>query len=401
MEGRTCQFIASHQMSVIKQKSKRVLLITPDFPPAIGGIQNLLYNVCSYSRHHEIYVIAPKIGQSKGFDASQPFEIHRVPSITRLGRNKQFAFLALSKALQICNKRGVKLIYCGHIVAGITGLLLKRLCNLPYIVHTYALEITQAKNQKLVASILQNADRIITISEFTKASILKLGVNCETIRKVLPGICLDEFHPDVDASNIIDKYNLSGKKGILTIGRLDANEQYKGQDMVIKAMPDILQAVPSAVYVIGGDGSDRGRLENLANEVGVSDKVLFTGWIPEAEKPAFYSTCDVFAMPSRAIAQNGNVKAEGFGIVYIEANACGKPVIGGNSGGVPDAVIDGVTGLLVEPTSPKAIGDAIIKLLTNPEMAKQLGENGRKRALRELSAEKMAQNIEAVFEEVG
>ena len=397
-------------MSLIKQKSKRVLLITPDFPPAIGGIQNLLYNVCSYSRHHEIYVIAPKIGQSKGFDASQLFEIHRVPSITRLGRNKQFAFLALSKALQICNKRGVKLIYCGHIVAGITGLLLKRLCNLPYIVHTYALEITQAKNQKLVVSILQNADRIITISEFTKASILKLGVDCGKIRKVLPGICLDEFHPDVDASNIIDKYNLSGKKGILTIGRLDANEQYKGQDMVIKAMPDILQAVPSAVYVIGGDGSDRKRLENLANEVGVSDKVLFTGWIPEAEKPAFYSACEVFAMPSREIVQKsplppffkgGSVKAEGFGIVYIEANACGKPVIGGNSGGVPDAVIDGVTGLLVEPTSPKAIGYAIIKLLTNPEMAKQLGENGRKRALRELSAEKMAQNIEAVFEEVG
>jgi phosphatidylinositol alpha-1,6-mannosyltransferase len=253
----------------------------------------------------------------------------------------------------------------------------------------------------LVVSILQNADRIITISEFTKASILKLGVDCGKIRKVLPGICLDEFHPDVDASNIIDKYNLYGKKGILTIGRLDANEQYKGQDMVIKAMPDILQVVPSAVYVIVGDGSDRERLENMANEVGVSDKVLFTGWIQEAEKPAFYSACDVFAMPSRAIAQNGNVKAEGFGIVYIEANVCGKPVIGGNSGGVPDAVLDGVTGLLVEPNSPKAIGDAIIKLLTNPEMAKRLGENGRKRALSELSAEKMAQNVEAVFEEVG
>ena len=389
--------------------SKKVLLITPDFPPVLGGIQNLLYNVCLYSRHHEIYVIAPKIGQHKGFDALQPFEIHRVPSITRLGRNKQFVLFALSKALQICKKRGVKLIYCGHIVAGITGLLLKRLCNLPYIVHTYALEIMQAKNQKLVASILQNADRIITISEFTKAAILKLGVNCGKIRKVLPGICLDEFHPDVDASGIIDKYNLSEKKVILTIGRLDANEQYKGQDMVIKAMPDILHAVPSAVYAIGGDGSDRGRLENLAKEVGVADKVLFTGWIPEAEKPAFYAACEVFAMPSREMVQKsplppffkgGSVKAEGFGIVYIEANACGKPVVGGKSGGVPDAVIDGVTGLLVEPNSPKAIGDAIIKLLTDAEMSRQLGENGRKRALRELSAEKMAQNIEAVFQEV-
>lgn len=380
--------------------AKKILLITPDFPPVFGGIQNVLYNICLHSRHHIIYVIAPKIGQYRDFDVSQPFEIYRVPSMTRLWHNKQFVLLALLRALQICNKRGIKTIYCGHIVAGVVGLLLKKLHNIPYIIHTYALEIMQAKNKKLIASVLQNADRVITISEFTKSAIIRLGVDCEKIRKVLPGICLDEFHPDINPSIVVDKYNLSGKKVILTIGRLDANEQYKGQDMIIQAMPEILKNVPNAVYMIGGAGSDRKRLEYLAKEVGVMGKVLFIGQIPAEEKLAFYAACDVFAMPSREIIQNGSIKAEGFGIVYIEANACGKPVIGGNSGGIPDAIIDGVTGLLVNPNSVEAIGNGIIKLLTDIEMSKQLGENGRKRVLRELSTEKMVQNIEAIFEEV-
>jgi glycosyltransferase involved in cell wall biosynthesis len=155
---------------------------------------------------------------------------------------------------------------------------------------------------------------------------------------------------------------------LLTVARLDASERYKGMDLVIQALPQVLTAVPDTRYVIVGDGDDRPRLESLAQAVGVTEHVCFAGVKVGDELAKYYETCDVFVMPSRA---------EGFGIVFLEAMAFGKPVIGGKHGGTPDVVRDGVTGFLVEYGDVDGLAARILSLLQDEGLQKQMGQAGR------------------------
>jgi phosphatidylinositol alpha-1,6-mannosyltransferase len=152
-------------------------------------------------------------------------------------------------------------------------------------------------------------------------------------------------------------------------------QRRKGQDKVIEALPRIKQAVPQVKYVMVGTGEVHESLIALARQLGVEDSVVFAGNILDQDLAAYYSACDVFLMPCREI--DGDV--EGFGIVYLEAGAAGKPVIGGKTGGTDDAIVDGVTGLRVDGTSCDEIADAAIRLLSTPHKAKEMGQNGRQR----------------------
>jgi len=155
---------------------------------------------------------------------------------------------------------------------------------------------------------------------------------------------------------------------LLTVARLDASEQYKGMDTVIQALPQVLTVVPDTRYVIVGDGNDRPRLESLAKAVDVAEHVFFVGVTGHDELVKYYEACDVFVMPSHA---------EGFGIVFLEAMAFGKPVIGGNHGGTPDVIRDGVTGFLVEYGDIDGLTSRILSLLQNEELRQKMGQTGR------------------------
>jgi phosphatidylinositol alpha-1,6-mannosyltransferase len=157
----------------------------------------------------------------------------------------------------------------------------------------------------------------------------------------------------------------------------------KGQDKVIEALPLIKREIPDIRYVICGRGNDEARLRRIAAEKGVAGEVVFAGFVPNEERGAFYDACDVYVMPSREIPEKGDI--EGFGMTYLEANSFGKPVIGGMSGGVSEAVIDGVTGLLVDPCDVEAIAGACIRLLRDPVLAGRLGRQGRDRVVREFN----------------
>ena len=169
----------------------------------------------------------------------------------------------------------------------------------------------------------------------------------------------------------------------------------KGHNYVIKSLPLIKAKVPEAHYVIVGEGWLKPYCQKLAEKLGVISDISFVGSVPDKELRKWYQICDIFVMVSRDSTIDGG--AEGFGIVYLEANAYGKPVVGGRAGGVPDAIIDNVTGLLVNPENEMEITETIVKLLANPELAKKLGEQGRKRVLQDLSWEKVGGKVEKVL----
>jgi phosphatidylinositol alpha-1,6-mannosyltransferase len=182
---------------------------------------------------------------------------------------------------------------------------------------------------------------------------------------------------------------------ILTVGNL---VERKGHDMVISALPEVQKVIPDVTYLVVGDGRYRSNLEQLAVTRGVRDRVVFAGQVPEKELPEIYSLCDVFVMPARERLDECDV--EGFGLVYLEANACGKPVIGGRSGGIPDAIVDGVTGLLVDPHDPIEIANALIQLLRDRELSTKMGHEGRKRVVRDFTWERIARQVQGILDSV-
>jgi glycosyltransferase involved in cell wall biosynthesis len=211
-------------------------------------------------------------------------------------------------------------------------------------------------NNALRQKSLRKADLILAISRYTRDWLIEReGVNPQRVQLLAPTYTAEQFSICSKPQRLMQKYGLTAQTPvILTVCRLAEEERYKGYDQIIKAMPQILRQVPNARYVLAGKGPDRPRIEKLIAEVGVQDAVTLAGFVPDEELADHYNLCDLFAMPS---------KAEGFGIVYLEALACGKPALAGNKDGSRDALADGELGLLVDPDSTTDIAEAIISVL--------------------------------------
>jgi glycosyltransferase involved in cell wall biosynthesis len=202
-------------------------------------------------------------------------------------------------------------------------------------------------------------DRVIDVSGFTRDRIAEWsGLPSDRFR-ILPN-CIDRtlFAPGPPDPALQARYGLSGRKVLMTLARLAERERYKGVDEVLEVLPRLIREVPDLVYLVIGEGPDRRRLEAKSAELGLSDRVMFTGYIPEDEKAAHYRLADAFAMPGRG---------EGFGIVYLEALACGIPVLGSRIDGSRDALLDGRLGLLVDPRDPEDVLSGLRRLLTRPK----------------------------------
>jgi len=228
--------------------------------------------------------------------------------------------------------------------------------------------------EKLRFFYLSKADKFIILSsDFTKKVLKEHGLDGKAI-VIRPGLSLDRRVDEGFKNSLVSKYGLSGKKVLLSISRL---EEHKGIGRIIRAMPLVLGKVPGLVYLIGGSGSEEETLKRSVQELGLEGTVKFVGQIKEEEMAAYYDLCDIFVL---ANIQTKEGVVDGYGVVFIEAGSMGKPVIGGRVGGVPEAVIDGETGILVDGTNKEEIAKAIIKVLENPELARKLGENGKRRA---------------------
>ncbi len=267
----------------------------------------------------------------------------------------------------------------------------------------YALEITDRRFMPLTRLILRNADKIITISDYTKNILRTLGIDDIRIEIIHPPISNGFFasinSKVISREYIRNRYSLSDGKIILTVARLTELQRYKGIDMVIKALSIVKRRYGDFYYIICGRGELKEFYLKLAVEYGLGDKVIITT-VSDEDLPLLYMACDLFIMPSREEQSPKGVLAEGFGIVFLEANACGKPVIGGRSGGIPDAVLDGETGILVDPKNVDEIANAIIKLLTDEELAEEMGRKGRERVLREFTVDVAVKKLMKVIDEV-
>ncbi len=356
----------------------KTLWVTSDFPPGFsGGISRYVYALAC-ELVDGVVVMSPHYGESRAFDRAQPFSIirTRVPMGNTLIERLMQTLLLGIQAIAASRRAEVNVVLWGHWYFMFVAPIVRWVTGLPFGVILYGGELDRFKRysllRKIMVASLNSAQFLIVISEYTRREFVNLGVVDERIHKILPGVDVNRFTPMVNCRSVIEKHGLEGRKVLLTVSRL---VERKGHDSVIRAMPAILEKVPHAIYVVAGAGSQEEYLKSLAVELGVSDQVVFAGYVAEEDLPAYYNMCDVLVMPSRQT--EGRESIEGFGIVYLEANACGKPTVGGNSGGVTEAVRDGITGILVDPTNSRAVADAVIHLLLDSNLAQRLGRQGR------------------------
>jgi phosphatidylinositol alpha-1,6-mannosyltransferase len=219
----------------------------------------------------------------------------------------------------------------------------------------------------------RSIDHLTYLGEYTHQVISRAVTEkaAASMVKIAPGIDTDHFAP-VDASALRAKLRLTEKKTIVSVGRL---VHRKGQDILIEAMPEICRQIPDAHLVMIGEGPYRSYLENRRKLLGLEEKVTFIGRIQYADLPTYICVGDLFVMPSRS--RLAGLEVEGLGIVYLEASACGLPVIAGNSGGAPDAVLAGETGLVVDGTKISDVASAVVELLSDPMRSQRMGKRGR------------------------
>ena len=254
-------------------------------------------------------------------------------------------------ALALLSRRP-DVVVAGHVGLGPLAWMANVVLGVPYIVWAHGIDVWGLRARMRIAS-LANAERVVAISRYTARSLAALDPRISQRTVVIPPAVRDCFRGG-SGDAVRRRLGLGGAGVLLTVARLSGAEAYKGCDTVLHALPRVLAAAPDTRYVIAGDGDDLPRLQALASRLGVRRAVSFAGPVPDGELPAYYNACDLFVMPSRR---------EGFGIVFIEALACGKPVIAGDAGGSRDAVLDGDLGRLVEPDDPDRLACLILDCL--------------------------------------
>jgi phosphatidylinositol alpha-1,6-mannosyltransferase len=380
---------------------RSILLVANIFPPIVGGSAIVYENMCRQLAGQvtvvtpwRSYVTGEPIPGWKQNDTKQPFAVSRVELLRPLIRPAPWPIVGAlwrqiweDLPLRARVRREVfrriqelhpDIVCLGELHAlSWLGLELKAK-GVPVVHFIHGEEITTACQSKQMRreaeKALRAAKSIVAVSSFTREKLLELGLDPASIHLITNGVDTSRFTPGPRNETIMTRLGLHGKKVLLTVARL---EEKKGQDNVIRAMPRILAAVPDAIYVVVGQGHYRDRIIALINELGLSDRVILAGPAEDHELREYYRTCDVFIMANRQLS-NGDT--EGFGLVFLEAAACCKPVIGGNAGGVPDAVIDRETGVLVDGQSPDQIAHAAIQLLSDSTLANGLARAGLERS---------------------
>jgi phosphatidylinositol alpha-1,6-mannosyltransferase len=357
--------------------SNPILFVTNDFGPRAGGIETFVIGLIERRPYCQTIVYTSAQANSEQYDADWLRNYG-----VRVIRDRAKILLptprVASELKKIVRNQGITTAAFG--AAAPLGLLsagLKRAGVLRTVALTHGHEVWWAKVfpfNLLLRRIGSTVDVLTYLGEFTRKAISK-GLNEKAQRsmvKIAPGIDVDHFIPN-DATGLRNSLGLSDKKVIVSVGRL---VHRKGQDYLIEAMPEILKSVPQAHLLLVGEGPYREHLEKLVTQHKLERSVTFIGRIQYKELPTYICAGDIFAMPSRSRLMG--LEVEGLGIVYLEASSCGLPVLAGNSGGAPDAVVHNETGLVVNGTDAQDIAAAAVELLVNVESSKKMGIAGRK-----------------------
>jgi glycosyltransferase involved in cell wall biosynthesis len=314
-----------------------------------------------------------------------------------MGLKLRFSWQAAREA----TRWGPDLIVCTHLALGPIGRLLANLYRRPYWIVVHGIEAWGLLPGWKRAA-LRRADRVIATSSFNREQVVKRHQIDEERIASLP-CTLDETLLNVEpAGESLHRYLPDDRRVVLTVARMAAGERYKGHAVVLRALPSVVAKIPSVTYVVVGDGDDRPRLEALAQQLGLTDHVVFTGEMSESELAAFYHRSEILALPARTVIDDRNPKGEGFGIVFLEAMAFGKPVIGPRYGAPAELIQHGKTGLLVDPEDPTSVAEALLSLFSDRDAAREMGKAGSEWVRRHYSygtlREKLRQILEGQFE---
>lgn len=372
----------------------RLLFVTQDFPPDVGGIQTYSWEVAGRlaTRVRELTVVAPQRPGAASVDRTAPFPIRRLPGrpdLLPLSLMPVVPVWGWKRSIDVALHTQWQTVAASVLARALSGRPRRIVC----VAHGRELLFNpmpsgsglNAAYNRLRRCLLRRVNMFLPVSQYTAGLLHEHGVPPSRTHVVPNGTDPERFRPR-DGTPVRERLGLSGRTILLTVGRL---VRRKGIDTVLRALPTIADTCPDVTYVIAGTGPDRPRLDQLAARLGVRNRVQFAGEVDHDRLPLFYSAADLFVMPAREDPPD----IEGFGLVFLEANACGTPVIGARSGGIPDAIRDGETGLLVPPDAPDALADAAIRILTTPGLADTLGEQGRHRAVHEASWDRVADRI--------
>jgi phosphatidyl-myo-inositol dimannoside synthase len=357
----------------------RLYLLTDKYLPHMGGSTRFYHEWCTrLADTHEVCVITRTYSGAEQFDAALNYKVVRLPyiDIPKLRMPLLWLFIFVRTTWELLRApRGSTMLLAGQILeTGAGAWILSRLFRVPYLVNTFAEEINLYARwgwtRRWMRRVLTGSAAVTSISRYTAARIRELGLYERPIELVVPAVDITRF-TGAGRAEVRQRLGLAQDVPVIcTVGRL---LKRKGHDTVLAALPRVLEQVPEAVYLVVGKGSEEARLRAQVQHLGLEASVIFQGAVDDGELEGFYSAGDVFVHPNREV--DGDI--EGFGLVFLEANACGVPVIGGDSGGAPDAIDHGVSGLLVDPTSVEAVAGALLELLQDGEKRQRMGEAGR------------------------
>lgn len=355
---------------------RKILLVTNDLGPRAGGIESFVLGLLERVEKNSVVILTSTQKNYKEFDKNL---LEKYGAIVIRDRAKILLPTprVSNKAQKILREYQATTIWFGAAAPlALMAAKLRKAGAKNIVALTHGHEVWWAKLpifSSALAKIAKEVDYLTYLGDFTRNAMLPVISDKSKLVKLAPGIDIDHFSPSEIDRSLIEKYRLENRRVIVSVGRL---VHRKGQDKLIEAMPAILKQFPNVVLLLVGQGPIKSMLEKLIRHHGLENNVIFTGRIQFDDLPKYIQLGEIFAMPSRD--RFFGLEVEGLGIVYLEASACGVPVIVGSSGGAPDAVIENKTGLIVDGTKPSDISNAICKLLADPKLAKNMGRNGRK-----------------------
>ena len=379
-------------------ETSKILCITNDFGPRAGGIETFIIGLIERAPFGSIVVYTSQQGDTHIYDQGwlNDFGVEVIRDKSKV----LLPSLRVGRAIRlIVRERGIEKVFFG--AAAPLGLLshsLRRAGVTKIIALTHGHEVWWAKLWPFswaMRRIGSGVDALTYLGDFTKKAISRSlkEVDASAMVRIAPGIDTEHFAPDSTADELKRELDLEGKRVIVSVGRL---VHRKGQDTLVEALPLILEKNPDAHLLFVGVGPHLEYIHKRAIQLGVLSHISFVGRVQYSELPRFISIGEIFAMPSRS--RLAGLEVEGLGIVYLEASACELPVVGGLSGGAPDAVLEGETGYSVDGLNPAEVARAINELLADPVKAKAMGRRGRQWIIDEWEWRHWSARFNALFQ---
>jgi phosphatidylinositol alpha-1,6-mannosyltransferase len=381
--------------------NKKVLVLTENFPPVSGGSGRWFWELYSRLSKEQYLILADDVQGASEFDSTHQLNILRIPlRSTEWGlksiRGLKFYWRVFWQIRKIIKQHHITHLHCGRVIhEGVTAWLLKLIIGTPYLCYVHGEDVetaaTSGEHNLMVKQVCKHAELLICNSHNSANIVKRLNYGSDDKINVLhPGVDASLFVPSAADDEFKQQMGWQGRKVIITVGRLQAR---KGQDMMLRATALLKQQFPDILYAIIGRGECLESLKTLTAELSINEYVQFLTDVSDAQMIQCYQQSDMFILPNRTIGND----IEGFGMVLVEAQACGKPVIAGDSGGTKETMLINQSGLVIDCTDAQLISTMVAKLLTDPKSRLQMGKIGRKHVESELDWQAHVQKASLLF----